>query len=309
MKKSVQLVFVLLIVIVSSPSFVQAAPTWILLHGIWPGSGWDWQKTAYWLKQSESTAHVLIPTLNGRAGLYRWADNLTRYIESQKLLEQETQINIVAHSFGGTATLFLLRTAYELARGDLPLLIEKLDCTSYWGNTLAVCKEMLNGWKLLLANGKERMRWMAAAQKIETVTLYHPALQGACGACVDVMGFAGRTSGALCLLEKISTWLWSPIERLTWKGEKRILNLYGAMSWSISLCGFTSNDIALSINQQKIQNENLKNCSPNYLEIDAGSNSHVGFIHRWNIAKDLVERIRQWQVTPTEFNSCSKEHR
>lgn len=307
------LTLVLILGLVGSARSVDPAPaqTWLLLHGIWPGSGWNWQKTAYWLKQSEQTGKVFIPTLNGRAGLYKWADNITIYAESQKLLTQETQIHLVSHSFGAAATLFLLRTVYELTQGDLSVLIAKLDCNRYWGNALSVCKELMNGWEGLLSDEKARARWIATAQKIKTVTLYHPALQGACGACVDVLGVAGRTSGALCLLEKIAAWLWYPIEHLTWDGEKRILNLYGAMTWSVSLCGFTSNDIALNLQQQKLYGERLKNLSSeclnsSYTEIDAGAYSHISFIHRWNVAKELVERILQWQRTPIGAN-CPKE--
>ncbi|MBI1744260.1 hypothetical protein HYR54_14500 [Candidatus Acetothermia bacterium] len=287
----------------------QSAPsqTWLLLvHGIWPGSGWDWQKTAYWLKQAEPNSKILVPTLDGRAGLYKWADNLTHYVQSQSLLDPPSQINILAHSFGASATLFLLRTAYELERGDLPALLEKLDCSGYWGNALFACKEMRDGWKRLLTSETERARWIAMAQKIQSVTLYHPALQGACGACADVLGLAGHTSGGLCLLERIASWLWAPLDRITWNGEKRILNLYGGMAWSFSLCGITANDVALSIQQQKMQSPEVHDsCGKGYQELDAGSYSHVSFIYRWNVARDLVERVRNWlSALPDSTQTC-----
>jgi pimeloyl-ACP methyl ester carboxylesterase len=290
---------------------VRATPneSWLLLHGIWPGSGWDWQKTLYWLKQREPNASIFLPTLNGRAGLFQWAENIVQFVESQGLLEQETRLHIIAHSFGGTATLFLLRTAYELGNGDLSRLIEKLDCSKYWGNALKVCQELLEGWRRLLFNEGESDRWRRTAHRIESVALYHPALRGACGACMDIWGFGGRTTGAMCLLEEIASWLWEPIDKLTWAGQKRILNLYGALNWGLSLCGLTQHDIALSLDQQQLRSKDQKPaCAENYREIHAGAHSHMSFIYRWNVAKDLVERVRVWlKAVPDRRTECSKE--
>ncbi len=253
---------------------------WVLLHGIWPGSGRDWRFVAPLLQEQGAT--VLRPSLPARAGLFAWAENVVNYLEGTS-----AQIYVVAHSFSGAVTLFLLRTAYELDRGSLETLHASLDCTSFTGRAAYACGQLLEGWQQLLSDQERAARWIAVAQKVERLFLYHPALRGACGACLDIWGLGGGdTTASLCLLAEIADWLFTPIERVTWDSAIAVTNLYGGSEWMLSLCGLQDNDFALRLEQQRLSLE-----GGSYREVFVGRQLHFAFALRRSVAEKLVTQL------------------
>lgn len=250
---------------------------WLLLHGIWPGSGRDWRFVAPLLQ--EQGALVLRPSLPARAGLFQWAENIADYLESAP-----SGLYVIAHSFSGAAMLTLLRTAYELQHGDLKELIFKLDCGSFTGRAAYACRQLREGWQQLVSNRDRAAAWVKAAQKIEHLVLYHPALRGACGVCWDRWGLGGDTTASLCLLAEIADWLFTPIERVTWNGAIAVTNLYGGSEWMLSLCGLQHNDFALRLEQQRLSLEGY-----NYREIFMEGQLHFAFALRRSAARRLIE--------------------
>ncbi|MCI2430460.1 hypothetical protein LM602_08045 [Candidatus Acetothermia bacterium] len=253
---------------------------WLLLHGIWPGSGRDWRFVAPLLR--EQGAMVLRPSLPARAGLFAWAEAIVGYLE-----RVPSELYVVAHSFSGAATLFMLRTAYELQHGNLKTLIARLDCASFTGRAAYACRQLSEGWQQLLSETERATRWIGAAKKIERVFLYHPALRGACGACWDLWGFGGGdTTASLCLLAEIAGWLFTPIERVTWESAIAVTNLYGGSEWMLSLCGLQDNDFALRLEQQRLSLE-----GHNYREVFVGRQLHFAFALRRSAAEKLVTQL------------------
>lgn len=262
---------------------------WVLLHGIWPGSGRDWRYVASVLSKQGQT--VLRPTLPGRAGLFPWANNIVQFFEEQGLLDRaDKSVRVVAHSFAGAAVLFLLRTAYELNSNTLADLQTRLDCAQFLGRAAQACREIEDGWSALLADSSEAQRWMTTAQKIERVFLYHPALQGACGTCLDFLGFGGGTTASLCLLSELGSFFFSPIAQVTWAGTIPIVNLYGGMDWMLSLCGLRENDFALSRSQQLLRLPDESGC---YREIFSGSHMHFAFAVRRSVGRELAQLLHE----------------
>ncbi len=282
--------------VAAKPALSESKAVWLLLHGIWPGSGRDWRYVAPMLE--EKGAAVLRPTLPSRAGLFAWAENIVGYLEAAP-----TKLYIVAHSFSGAATLFLLRTAYELQHGRLETLSERLACESFTGRAARACQQLQAGWQQLLIDTERAARWVRAVQKIERLFLYHPALRGACGACWDIWGIGGGdTTASLCLLAEIADALFSPLERVTWDGAIAVINLYGGSAWMLSLCGVQSNDFALRLAQQRLGAEHS-----NYREVFVGTHTHFAFTLRRSVAQKLVELLDSFveeREVPHEFLRC-----
>lgn len=271
---------------VVKPALAEPTPSpkalWLLLHGIWPGAGRDWRLVAPLLQERGAT--VWQPNLPARAGLFAWAENIVGHLEAAP-----TKLYVVAHSFSGAATLFLLRTAYELQHGRLETLIERLACESFTGRAAYACRQIQEGWQQLLADSERAAHWIGAAKKIGRVFLYHPALRGACGACWDIWGIGGGdTTASLCLLEIVADRLFSPIERVTWDGAIAVINLYGGSAWMISLCGVQSNDFALQLAQQRL---GAAYQHSNYREVFVGTHMHFAFALRRSVAQRLVEQL------------------
>ncbi|MCX8103263.1 MAG: alpha/beta hydrolase [Candidatus Bipolaricaulota bacterium] len=270
-------------VVQRSPS-PSAGTVWVLVHGIWPGSGRDWRYVAPALAGQT----VLRPTLPGRAGLFEWAQNVVQVFEEHRA-RPDRSIRVVGHSFGGAVVLFLLRTAYELDRETLPELYARLDCARFAGRAGQACRQIHEGWRRLLTDPQQALRWIRAAQKIERVFLYHAALRGACGACLDLVGLGGDTTASLCLLEDLGEFLYLPIEHVTWGEAIPIVNLYGGGEWMLSLCGLRENDFALSHRQQTLA---AASCA--YQEIFFDTHMHFAFALRRDVGQRLARTLHEF---------------
>ncbi|MCS6936917.1 MAG: hypothetical protein NZ610_05800 [Candidatus Bipolaricaulota bacterium] len=268
---------------------------WVLLHGVWPGSSRDWRLVAPLLQEQGAT--VWRPTLPGRVGLFPWADNIAHYVVENA----PSNLYVIAHSFSGAATLLLLRTAYELQHGDLEALIAHLDCDAFTGRAAYACRQLREGWQQLVADRARAARWIQAAQKIKHLFLYHPALRGACGACWDRWGlWGGDATASLCLLAKIADWLFTPLERVTWRGAIAITNLYGGSEWMLSLCGLHQNDLVLGLEQQRLFVE-----GHGYREVLVGNQLHFSFAMRRSAAQRLIELLGDRVQVPHEQKEVS----
>jgi hypothetical protein len=195
---------------------------------------------------------------------------------------------VVAHSFSGAAVLFLLRTAYELKNSTLDTVIAQLNCERFQGRAAWACHEISDGWHTLLSDAERAQRWIAATQKIEKVFLYHSALQGACGVCLDFLGLGGGTTASLCLLSQLGSSFFLPIEHVTWAGTISVVNLYGGGEWMLSLCGLRENDFALSRGQQLLKLSDGLGC---YREIFSDSHMHFAFAVRRGVGYELAHKL------------------
>lgn len=258
---------------------------WLLLHGV-GGSGHDWRYVAPELGSPGQT--VLRPSLPNRAGLFAWAENIVTFFAQSGLLERENQsVRIVAHSFSGAVVLFLLRTAYELDHQHLASLEAQLVCAKLRGRAARACQQMKTSWQALLADAQQAQRWVRVAFKIEQVFLYHPALRGACGANLDLLGLGGDATASLQLLEQLSDFFYLPVEHLSWDGRIAITNLYGGRAWMVSLCGFCKNDSMLSYDQQRLSLE-----APGYRELFVDHRSHFAFALSRAAGRQLAQSLR-----------------
>ncbi len=244
---------------------------WLLLHGV-GGSGRDWRYVAPELSHLGQKI-VLRPSLPNRAGLFTWAENIVDFFAQSGLLKREDRsVRIVAHSFGGAVVLFLLRTAYDVHHRNLAYREAQLTCSKLRGRAARACQQIKAGWQALLADPHQAQRWVRVAAKIEHVFLYHPALRGACGADLDLLGLGGDATASLQLLEQLSDFFYLPLEHLSWEGQITITNLYGGRRCMISLCGLLDNDSMLSYEQQRLSRE-----APGYRELFFDRRSHFDF--------------------------------
>lgn len=257
---------------------------WLLLHGV-GGSGRDWRYVASELSHSGQT--VLRPSLPNRAGLFAWAENIVEFFAQSGLVEREHQsVRIVAHSFSGAVVLFLLGTAYAVNRQNLVYREAQLSCTDLRGRAARACQHIKTGWQALLADPQRAQHWVRVAYKIEQVFLYHPALRGACGADLDLLGLGGDATAALQLLEQLGDFFYLPIEHLSWDGQITITNLYGGKAFMISLCGLYGNDSMLSYKQQRLSLE-----APGYRELFFDHRSHFDFALSRVAARQLAQSL------------------
>lgn len=258
---------------------------WLLLHGV-GGSGRDWRYVASEL--SHSGQMVLRPSLPNRAGLFAWAENVVEFFAQSSLLEREDRsVYVVAHSFSGAVVLFLLRTAYELDHRNLASLEAQLVCAQVRERAARACRQIKSGWQALLAEPQRAQRWVRVALKIEQVFLYHPALRGACGADLDLLGLGGDATASLQLLEQLGDFFYAPLEHITWDGQITITNLYGGKAFMISLCGLYGNDSLLSYKQQRLSLE-----APGYRELFFDRRSHFDFALTRAAGRQLAQSLR-----------------
>lgn len=259
---------------------------WLLLHGV-GGSGRDWRYVAPELSNSGQQT-VLRPSLPNRAGLFAWAENIVEFFAQSGLLEREDRsVRVVAHSFSGAVVLFLLRTAYELNHQNLAYREAQLDCMGLRGRAARACQHIKSGWHALLADPQRVQRWVGVAYKIEQVFLYHPALRGACGVDLDLLGLGGDATASLQLLEQLSDFFYMPLEHITWDGQVTITNLYGGRTWMISLCGLYGNDSLLSYDQQRLSLE-----AQGYRELFFDHRSHFDFALSSTAGRQLAQALR-----------------
>ncbi len=263
---------------------------WVLFHGV-GGSGRDWRYVAPEL--SHSGQMVLRPSLPNRAGLFAWAENVVEFFAQNSLLEREDRsVYVVAHSFSGAVVLFLLRTAYDLYHQHLASREAQLVCAQVRERAARACQQIKSGWQALLAEPQRAQRWVRVALKIEQVFLYHPALRGACGADLDLLGLGGDATASLQLLEQLGDFFYVPLEHITWDGQIGITNLYGGKAFMISLCGFYTNDSMLSYEQQRLLQK-----APGYRELFFDRRSHFDFALSRAAGRQLARALCRFAQT------------
>lgn len=204
---------------------------WLLVHGK-AGDASDWYEVKNVLQSyGIPSDNIYMPGLPNDVMLHEWTNNLVNWMDSQGMLSlPDGSVKVIAHSFGGAVTLYLLRATYELEYGNVYTLASDIrsDCNAFapWSPNKEACLEIASGLETLGANPAIGSKWIEAAKKIQGVYLYHPAIRG--GVCACPGGWTENwTAASICALETVDRHLWYPISSLTWDDCKKIVNIYG----------------------------------------------------------------------------------
>jgi hypothetical protein len=221
------------------PSDWMREGTWLLVHGS-DGNPGNWDKVKGVMEGSPyNIDNIKVVDLEqyNHDRLEQWADNLVDWMDKNDMLEDSVpdgSIKVVAHSFGGAVTLFILRVAYELEYGDAEQLGNYIaDVCGSIGSLLPEAKEacgyIATKLKTIDTSSGLGRKYIEAAKKIGGVYLYHPTLLGGCQSCALSAGNWDWAS--ICALgtadQKLGYKLWTPIRAIERGGYTRIVNLYG----------------------------------------------------------------------------------
>jgi len=248
----------------------------LFLHG-WMVNGVTWAVARLILAEEPydiPSDQILSPTLPARVSLVRWADNIARYIDR---LPEGTKLTVVAHSFSGPASLFLLVASRHIEDGDL----------RGWAESLQDRDPDLSRVASELSAIADPEAWLAAAKRVEVLYLYQPALGGGCLACTVCEGAAStgrsiiRFFDALacddavkdmCLLGRTKGIVFSPEE--IGALEVPVVDVYTVSTGCAGPCeGRAETDGFVPLADQR-----LFLTAPNYREAFGGYHCHVDYV-------------------------------
>jgi hypothetical protein len=284
---------------------------WLLVHGM-GGAASDWNGVKNVLQSyGVLSGDIYVPDLRNDLMLHQWTCNLVNWMDSQGMLSlPDGSVKVVAHSFGGAVTLYLLRATYELQFGNISVLASDIwdpqtetgACGAFWsGANRIACEEIADGLRELNRNPGIAQRWIEAAKKIQGVYLYHPAIRGGCLACIGGWTYTW-TAASACALGTVDVHLWFPVSHLTWENCKKIVNIYGFGGGGIGChgpyCGWgaEAHDGVLQDDHQRLipgdDGDESTQTEGSYTELFGGYHCHSDFKDNSNNAtQDLVTKI------------------
>lgn len=284
---------------------------WMFVHGS-GGNPKDWEQVKLIMEHSpysiqDSYIKVVDLEAYNHSKLGDWTNNLVNWMESAGILSlPDGSVKVIAHSFGGAVTLFLLRATYELQFGDIDQLESDINtrCNRFWPWSWAkdACDEIGDRLHELGTNSNMVDKWIKAARKIGGVYLYHPTIRGACLVCTGQL--LEEDYASMCALGTVDIKLWYPISRLMWEDCKKIVNIYGFGGngigcWAFMGCGWGTgaHDARVQDDHQRLfSHENGATNTQTqgaYTETFGGYACHGDFQDRYkhNAAEDLVIKI------------------
>jgi len=256
----------------------------LLLHG-WMVNGLTWATARRILVEEPykiPSDQILSPTLPARASLVRWADDIASYIDR---LPEGVKLTVVAHSFSGPASLFLLVASHHIEDGDL----------EGWAESLRDRDPDLSRVASELSAIADLEAWLAAAKRVEALYLYQPALGGGCLACTVCEGAASAGMSIIsffealacddavkdmCLLERTKGIVFSPEE--IGALEVPVVDVYTYSSGCPGPCaGRVGTDGFVPIADQR-----LFLTATNYHEVFGGYHCHADYVLNLESALD-----------------------
>ncbi len=252
----------------------------LFLHG-WLGDSSNWRECRRVMiapPYSIDPEDIYAPSFSNGVSLVDWTVNIASYIDS---LPENSELTVVAHSFAGTSTLFLLVAARHVEEGDLVP----------WALGLVDRDPGLSSIVNALLSLPDTDIFVRAASRVKQAFLYHPALGGGCYACsacgeVPVPLVCDEALRDMCILQTGKGLIFSAadIASLT----VPVVDIYGTHAWCLGPClGASDTDGSVSISDQR-----LFLSGKDYHEIDGGAVCHADFIlNIHHAAEDLVKIV------------------